>query len=99
MSKQIFISDFHVIAEGQARPVTIVRAIYTNLASEVGSNLFDEVMSLVSSQAAAYIKENFGDEAKSALPAEGNDDSIPRAIRVLPSAVEVNWLVWGGTTP
>lgn len=77
---------FATLPGGMRWPIDLVRVIVTEVPE---GTLLSEVLELAEVEAKALCEET----EIARLPLEENAPEIPRAVRILPSAVEVTWIV------
>ena len=77
---------FATLPDGMRWPIDLVRVIITETP---GGTPISEVLELAEVEAKALCKKT----EIARLPLEENAPEIPRAVRILPSAVEVTWIV------
>lgn len=77
---------FATLPDGMRWPIDLVRVIVTEVPE---GTLLSEVLELAEVEAKALCEKT----EIARLPLEENAPEIPRAVRILPSAVEVTWIV------
>lgn len=77
---------FATLPDGMRCPIDLVRVIITETP---GGTPISEVLELAEVEAKALCEKT----EIARLPLEENAPEIPRAVRILPSAVEVTWIV------
>lgn len=77
---------FATLPDGMRWPIDLVRVIVTEVPE---GTLLSEILELAEVEAKALCEET----ESARLPLEENAPEIPRAVRILPSAVEVTWIV------